>query len=539
MSHSSTSSQSLQHDFGIRRSPHHNSQVQVTATKGDHFMTHIKIVDRPCGYGKSTEILGSLNKKEKYLAVVPLLSEVSRFIEGARKSSEFRITEPVDTDSNKSDHAEKLIRDGKSLVCTQALFYQLGTIATQLHNKAVSAEFDGVNAPKIVTKCLLDDYNLIIDEVIAPFENVQTVNPLEFNMDYIELGMALIHKDGRVEPTAEWDKRYAEGNRTFDRRLYEKAKSGGLYKFSKGLFVLTVPFELLLRPKTVTIYTYLSEGSVLLHFLRKLKNENPDLFTLEIDRLDANAEKEWRQDVASNLTIKPMPGLEPFKWNHTAQLKELKKHQVCAKVGYELRKFRSEELVDVCLSNVMLTSARLIWFATKSGQKPEAGQIAKHCRMFGHPKQNKVCSAGNDKYKTEWSTTGVQFVPNQTRGTNAHIKCTHAIYLYDQNPNPQLLTFLGMKRDEQDALRFCDAYALTELVQWLFRSAIRAGGVNGTAMSGKPREQVTVYIPSERMRNLLINWLETGEVNSLPKDGMPPIRLAKTKKSSPRRKLAA
>jgi len=163
-------------------------------------MTHIRIVDGPCGYGKSTEILGSLNKKEKYLAVVPSLSEVGRFIEGAHKSSDFRITEPVDTDGNKSDHAEMLIRDGKSLVCTQALFYQLGTIATQLNNKAVSAVFDGVNVPEIVTKCLLDDYNLIIDEVIAPFENVQTVNPLEFDMDYIELDMALIHKDGRVEP---------------------------------------------------------------------------------------------------------------------------------------------------------------------------------------------------------------------------------------------------------------------------------------------------------------------------------------------------
>ena len=502
-------------------------------------MTHIKIVDRPCGHGKSTEILGSLNKKEKYLAVVPSLSEVSRFIEGARKSSDFRITEPVVTDGNKSDHAEKLIRDGKSLVCSHALFYRLGTIATQLHKVAVLAVFDGVNAPKFATKNMLDDYNLIIDEVIAPFEHVQTVKPLEFDMDYIELGMALIRKDGRVEPTAEWDKRYAEGSRTFDRRLYENAKSGGLYKLSEGLFVLTVPVELLLRPKTVTIYTYLSEGSVLLHFLRKLKHENPDLFTLEIDRLDANAEKEWRQDVASNLIVKSIPGLERFRWNHTAQLNELKTRQVCAEVGHELRKFRSEELADICLSNVMLTSARNIWFANKSGEKPKAGCIAKHCRMFGHPKQNKVCSPENDNDNTEWSTTGVQFVPNQTRGTNGHSNCTHAIYLYDQSPNPQLLTFLGMKRDELDALRFCDAYALTELVQWLFRSAIRVGGINGTTMSGKPREQVTVYIPSERMRNLLINWLETGEVSSLSKDGMPPIRPAKTRKSAPSRKLAA
>ena len=40
-----------------------------------------------------------------------------------------------------------------------------------------------------------------------------------------------------------------------------------------------------------------------------------------------------------------------------------------------------------------------------------------------------------------------------------------------------------------------DQYALSALVQWIFRSAIR---------DGKP---ITLYIPSERMRGLLVDWL--------------------------------
>jgi hypothetical protein len=40
-----------------------------------------------------------------------------------------------------------------------------------------------------------------------------------------------------------------------------------------------------------------------------------------------------------------------------------------------------------------------------------------------------------------------------------------------------------------------DQYALSALVQWIFRSAIR---------DGKP---ITLYIPSERMRGLLMDWL--------------------------------
>ena len=45
-----------------------------------------------------------------------------------------------------------------------------------------------------------------------------------------------------------------------------------------------------------------------------------------------------------------------------------------------------------------------------------------------------------------------------------------------------------------------DQYALSALVQWIFRSAIRDG------------EPITLYIPSERMRGLLIDWLNPKSV---------------------------
>lgn len=48
-----------------------------------------------------------------------------------------------------------------------------------------------------------------------------------------------------------------------------------------------------------------------------------------------------------------------------------------------------------------------------------------------------------------------------------------------------------------------DGYALSVMVQWLWRSAIREG------------KDIEVYIPSERMRDLLIAWcdrLEKGEM---------------------------
>ena len=41
----------------------------------------VTIVDHPCGYGKTTKMIQSLNAEELFLVVVPLKSEVRRVLE--------------------------------------------------------------------------------------------------------------------------------------------------------------------------------------------------------------------------------------------------------------------------------------------------------------------------------------------------------------------------------------------------------------------------------------------------------------------------
>ncbi|WP_299901451.1 hypothetical protein [uncultured Ruegeria sp.] len=389
-------------------------------------------------------------------------------------------------------------------------------MATQSTGVARCTEFDSNGKPTIEVDDLLDGYNLIIDEVVNPFEVDQTVRKVDFDTAYLGLGMAIEEPDGRIVPTEKWDELYRKGNKTFDRSLYDKAKSGALYRISEALFVLAIPKELLLKPKSVTIYTYLSEGSVLLQYLQKLQNDHPDSFTLEVQRLDKEVEAVWREDVAGALTVLSIPELETQKWTHSAQLNTIKTYQQCTSIGHKLRKFKDRELYGVDPRTVMLTCARGLWHDAATGQKPKAGRLSKHTRMFGRALKEEVYNKDTEVLDEIWTTNGVKFVPNTTRGTNDHIGYTTAVYLYNQYPNPQLLTFLGMKRDSKEAHRFSDAYALTELVQWLFRSAIRVGGLNGTERAYTPRRRVTLYMPSQRMRNLLLNWLLSGEVNSGP-----------------------
>ena len=94
------------------------------------------------------------------------------------------------------------------------------------------------------------------------------------------------------------------------------------------------------------------------------------------------------------------------------------------------------------------------------------------------------------KIKGKGYTKG--FIPLNLRASNRYKNRTSCAYLVNRYVNPVVKQFFeknGINVDE-------DAYALSEMLQWIWRSAIR---------DGKP---INIYIPSKRMRTLLMNWLE-------------------------------
>lgn len=85
------------------------------------------------------------------------------------------------------------------------------------------------------------------------------------------------------------------------------------------------------------------------------------------------------------------------------------------------------------------------------------------------------------------------FLPFNARATNDYRGCTHLIYAANVFMNVGEKRFYesrGVTVDE-------DTYALSVMVQWIWRSAIRDGG------------EITIYIPSKRMRSLLENWIDS------------------------------
>ena len=77
------------------------------------------------------------------------------------------------------------------------------------------------------------------------------------------------------------------------------------------------------------------------------------------------------------------------------------------------------------------------------------------------------------------------------RATNEYKDRNSVAYLINRFENPIITGFLSKNGAEVNQ----DIFALSELIQFIWRSQIR---------DGKP---INLYIPSERMRILLLEWL--------------------------------
>lgn len=85
-----------------------------------------------------------------------------------------------------------------------------------------------------------------------------------------------------------------------------------------------------------------------------------------------------------------------------------------------------------------------------------------------------------------------KFVSCNCRATNDYSAARYLAYCLNVYPNVGVTQFFYKNKIDIDQ----DLYALSEMIQWIWRSNIRTGG------------SITVYVPSKRMRKLLEDWLK-------------------------------
>ena len=84
------------------------------------------------------------------------------------------------------------------------------------------------------------------------------------------------------------------------------------------------------------------------------------------------------------------------------------------------------------------------------------------------------------------------FVQHKLRATNLYSDRRVCVYLINKYEHPSVKRYFISKGIQTND----EVFALSEMIQWIFRSRVRKG------------EPISVYIPSKRMREILQSWLD-------------------------------
>lgn len=410
-----------------------------------------QVIDRPCGHGKTTELINNLTPHDTYLLIVPYLTEITRVIEGAAKNG-IEIVEPsIDSDGlTKRDHLLQLAAEGRNIVTTHAMY-------PRLSEAALAGAFE--------------HYTVIVDEV------VETVKPLSRNPSrgsweelYVKKGFVRVDQEtGQVFPTQHWIDTHEAIADSLSVEVFNAAKAGTLYVHDANTLVWALPKQLLNAGKALLVYTYLSHGSLMVSYLDRVG------IPYEIDSLPS-VEMEHVRKARDLITVKLLKNLTDLKFSYSGQ--RAMSHGAAKKVAMTLNTLAKRDLKGVPRENIIVTCSKESWFEGSrshadlegTGRVARAGKFAKGSGLFS-----------------------VNWLPNTTRGSNLWSGCSHVIYLYDQHPSPAVKHWLGMKGDWQDE------YALSECVQLVWRSRVRRGA------------PITVYFASQRMFELFTGYLNSAE----------------------------
>lgn len=417
-----------------------------------------QIIDRFCGAGKTSEMINNLSRTETYLIVVPYLSEVTRVIEGA-KAKGIEMYEPEEAPEVFRDNLGKertrysklrgllnLASEKKNIVTTHALYPSLNTAAMQ---------------------DVFKDYTVIIDEVVETVKALdQGLSSGSFEHIYLRDGYVKVDQaTGQVWPTPKWDACFEAVKDNLSLEAYHAAKAGTLYSHDNKTLVWALPKQLLTAGSSLQVYTYLSEGSLMAAYLKRVG------IPFKIDK-DPEVNREYLKKAKALLTVKLMKNLTDLRFSFNGQKKMSPKD--AKKVAKQLHNLAYRELKDIHREDIIVTCAKDSWF--------EGGRSWDDLEGTGKKPRPVKFSKGSGLFAVNW-------LPNTTRGSNRWSHCSHVIYLHDQFASPEVQHWLGMDGE------WLDRYALTEAVQLIWRSRIRKG------------EPTTVYFASQRMHDVFMEWL--------------------------------
>ena len=404
----------------------------------------IRVCDAIMGTGKSSAAITYLNehKDEKFIYITPYLTEANRIYRGCPK---LRFIEPSDKIKEyhfrKSEHTEALIEEGANIATTHQAFKRY--------------------TPEMLENIQRHGYTLIIDE------NVDILEVFDFHED--DLQMAINSGYINDAEDAYSIKRDDYSGYAF-KELFGLLKSRDLIRMKdrddKTLFYWALPPELLTSFKDVFILTYLFEGQSLSHLM--------NIYNIPHEFVGIEKTEDGVYRFGS------LPGHVPEYVSHLKDMIHILDNDKLNSVGDDYHSLSKSwhEKNEITEEGKQLKNNLYNYFNNIHADIPADK------KLWGTYK------AECNYLKGKGYTKG--YLPFNAKATNDYRDRYCLAYVANVFMNVNEKKFYQSRGIHVND----DMFALSILVQWIWRSCIRDG------------DEVYLYIPSRRMRTLLTNWIE-------------------------------
>lgn len=396
----------------------------------------IQICDAPMGTGKTTAAINYINNhpEKKFLFVTPYLEQVDRIV-NACEEREF--VAPINNGDGKLSNLETLLESNYCIASTHALF--------SLFTKRTA---------EIIAK---NEYTLILDETLTVIDLISLKRQDDYML--LESKAAFCNENTRVVNFLEEE---YNGDNSAIATLYDASKRGEITYYGGSCYVWTFSPDMFRCFNEVIVMSYLFDKQLQYYYHKMYGFEMTNLYV--------------RQDVVGRLCFTS----EPVKYEHLKADVE------------KIMLYHNEKMNKIGDQTTALSKS---WFVGESADRIKT--IKNNMYNFF---RNVCKTRSKDVIWTSFKTVESRVAPNgytrsfvacNSRATNAFADRHCLAYCANIYVNPIFVNYFNTNNIVIDK----DGYALTILLQWIWRSAIRNG------------EEIKLYIPSRRMRHIFEEWV--------------------------------
>lgn len=394
----------------------------------------VNVVDAICGAGKSTSLINMINEDDDDTTKYLYITPFLSEVERIKISCYKKyFKEPrITRGKNKLMSIKDLLKKGENIVSTHALFKKF--------------------TPEIINLVKKQNYVLIMDEVA---DVVKTINITSDDLKTIVDKYVKITDNNILKWTVEKYEGKFEGykemikNNRVQASIDKEGKVHALVQF--------FPIEIFQSFKKVYLLTYMFDCQIQKYYF-DIYNTEYVYWYIKNGHLTRDKQEYNEKEIKSLIKICNVPKLNDIgekrsslsvSWFETAKEKDIEKLK--------------NNIYNFFRNIVDLPSGKTLWTTFKESKERLKGK--------GYAKS---------------------FVPLNIRATNNYIDRVAIAYISNRYLNPLIKSFFVNNHISVNE----DSFALSELIQLIFRSAIRN------------KKEILIYLPSKRMRSILQKWLD-------------------------------